>query len=45
MADLMSGILAWYCRQFHPRRWPISGGYLCPRCLRKRPVKWEAKAE
>jgi hypothetical protein len=36
---------AW-CKRVHRRAmWPIKGKYICARCLREYPVKWELSRE
>ena len=38
----MRHLAEFWCKTMHPSpMWPINGHYLCRKCLRKYPVKWE----
>lgn len=44
VASLYSGVAEAWCQLTHPEpMWPIHGHYICPKCLRTYPVRWESR--
>ena len=41
---MSSGVAGIWCRRMHPApMWPINNHYVCPRCQREWPVRWQVQ--